>query len=175
MSQIPEIIINPISKTEVNSLADIAIRTFDETFSGTNSEENMKDYFSRCFTVEQLLRELEEPQSWFYFARTKGKIAGYLKINIGTAQTELKEDEGFEVERIYVLKEYYGKGVGRELMDFAIKRGREEGKNYFWLGVHEENYRALRFYEKIGMKQFSDHVFMMGKQAQRDLLLKMDL
>ncbi|MEX0986151.1 MAG: GNAT family N-acetyltransferase [Bacteroidales bacterium] len=164
-----------IDETHLEKLRDIAIRTFDETFSGTNSKENMESYFARCFNEVVLREELKDPRSWFYFIDSQEGTAGYLKVNIGEAQTEMQEEDGFEVERIYVLKKYYGNGVGAALMEHAINLGRESGKKYLWLGVHEENYRALRFYEKFGLKAFDDHIFMMGKQPQRDVLLKVSL
>ena len=96
-------------------------------------------------------------------------------MNVNEAQTELKEPGGFEVERIYVLEEFQGKGVGKALMNHAISLGRAFGKDYLWLGVWEFNYKAQAFYRGFGMETFSDHVFMMGKSPQRDVLMKLDL
>jgi len=164
-----------IDTGSVGVLKEIAIRTFDETFASTNSRENMENYFKRCFNEAVLLRELADPESWWYFIESDGRLAGYLKVNVGSAQTELREADGFEVERIYVLKEFYGTGVGKALMEHAIGLAKEKKKSYLWLGVHEENYRALRFYEKFGLEEFGDHVFMMGKQPQRDVLMRLEL
>jgi ribosomal protein S18 acetylase RimI-like enzyme len=167
--------IHRIEEQQIEKLRKIAVQTFSETFSATNSSENMNDYISRCFNLSTLLSELRDPESWWFFILYEGDLAGYLKVNVGGAQSELKEEEGFEVERIYVLKAFYGMGVGKALMEHAIRMGREMGKKYLWLGVYEENYRALRFYNKFGMKEFGDHLFMMGKQPQRDILMRMEL
>ncbi len=164
-----------ITSTHVRKLRTIAIQTFEETFAATNSRENMDHYHEKAFNAQVLAEELQDPESWWYFIKFEGKLAGYLKVNVGQAQTELQEADGFEVERIYVLKEFYGSGAGAALMEFAIQFGREKGKKYLWLGVHEKNLRALRFYEKFGLEEFDDHVFMMGKQPQRDLLMRMEL
>lgn len=166
-------VIKPIEVEQVALLRDLAVRTFEETFAATNSRENMDHYYARCFNEQVLREELQHPDSWWYFIESGGALAGYLKVNVGQAQTELQEDDGFEVERIYVLKEFYGTGAGAALMEHAIQLGREKGKKYLWLGVHEENYRALRFYEKFGLQEFGDHTFMMGKQPQRDVLMRM--
>jgi diamine N-acetyltransferase len=164
-----------IDEQHLERLRDIAIRTFGETFAETNSEENMNAYYARCFNEKTLRQELRDLDAQWFFIDYKDVLAGYLKVNTGAAQTELREEDGFEVERIYVLKAFHGTGVGAELMEHAIRLGREMGKRYLWLGVHEENFRALRFYEKFGLKEFGDHVFMMGKQPQRDILLRMEL
>ena len=164
-----------IDERHLARLRDIAIRTFGETFASTNSEENTNDYYARCFNEQTLRQELRDQEMRWFFIESGGELAGYLKVNTGTAQTELRERDGFEVERIYVLKAFHGTGVGVALMEHAIQLGREMGKRYLWLGVHEENFRALRFYKKFGLEEFDDHVFMMGKQPQRDVLLKVEL
>ena len=164
-----------IDERQLERLRDIAIRTFGETFAETNSEENMNDYYARCFNENTLRQELRDPEAQWFFIEFRGELAGYLKVNTGRAQTEPREEEAFEVERIYVLKAFHGTGVGAALMEHAIRLGREMGKRYLWLGVHEENFRALRFYEKFGLQEFDDHVFMMGKQPQRDVLMRMEL
>lgn len=171
----PPFFIYKIDEQNLEQLREIAIRTFDETFAATNSKENIMDYYKRCFNENTLRQELRDPEAKWYFLEFKGELAGYLKVNVGSAQTELQEEKGYEVERIYVLKAFYGAGVGTALMKHAIRIGKEMGKRYLWLGVYEENYRALRFYEKFGMKEFADHIFMMGKQPQRDILLRMEL
>jgi len=174
MNQSP-FFISPIEESEVEKLRKIGIQTFNETFAATNSAENMELYFQRSFNREKLILELNEERSWLWFIDFRGELAGYLKVNTGDAQTELREDEGFELERIYVLRKFYGSGVGKALMEHAIEFALKLGKKYLWLGVHEENYRALRFYEKFGLKEFDDHVFMMGDQPQRDVLMKLKL
>lgn len=174
MNQSP-FFIYPIEITDLEKLRHLAIQTFEETFASTNSPENMHVYYRRSFNRKKLERELKDERSRFWFIDYEGLLAGYLKVNTGGAQTEMQEEEGFEVERIYILRKFYGTGVGYALMEHAINYGRSLDKKYLWLGVHEENYRAMKFYEKFGMKQFDDHVFMMGDQPQRDVLLKRSL
>ncbi|MCF8225782.1 MAG: GNAT family N-acetyltransferase [Bacteroidales bacterium] len=174
MADLP-FLIYEIDHEQLEQLREIAIRTFDETFSSTNSKENMEHYFARSFNLERLENEMKVPDSRFWFINYGQELAGYLKVNTAEAQTELKETDGLEVERIYVLKKYHGTGVGSELMEHAKKYAKKLGKKYIWLGVHEENHRALKFYRKYGFEEFSDHVFMMGKQPQRDILMRMEL
>jgi diamine N-acetyltransferase len=164
-----------IDERHLERLREIAIRTFGETFASTNSEENMNDYYARCFNEQTLRQELRDPEMQWFFIEVRGELAGYLKVNTGRAQTEADKEDGFEVERIYVLKAFHGTGVGVALMEYAIRLGKKMGKRYLWLGVYEANFRALRFYEKFGLQEFGEHVFMMGKQPQRDILLRMEL
>ncbi len=90
----------------------------------------MNKYLEEELSVEKLTAELRDSNSQFYFATINDKIVGYLKLNTGQAQTELKDDRALEIERIYALKEYHGKGVGQALYEHAIQMARQMNADY---------------------------------------------
>ena len=106
---------------DVETLQKIGRATFQETFATSNSEENMKDYLENGFSIEKLTSELNDENSEFYFATDEDKVIGYLKVNFGASQTELKDNDALEIERIYVLNEYHGKKIGQVLYDKALE------------------------------------------------------
>jgi ribosomal protein S18 acetylase RimI-like enzyme len=124
---------------------------------------------------EQLSKEIEQEHSAFYFAKLENTVIGYLKINYSGAQTELNDQKSLELERIYIGKEYYGKGVGQLLLNFALQIAKQQQMDYVWLGVWEENHRAIQFYLKNGFITFDKHVFMLGDEAQTDFMMKLEL
>ena len=167
--------ITKVTIHQIEELKKIGKLTFAETFSLQNTEANMKEYLSKGFSNEKLVSELTDPNAQFYFAELEGKAIGYLKVNVGQSQTEIKENNTFEIERIYVLKELRGKKVGQSLYDKALELAKERNVDYVWLGVWEHNPRAIRFYEKNGFKTFGKHIFKLGNDEQKDILMKLKL
>lgn len=167
--------IKKVAMSDIDILQDIAKNTFEETFSRDNSEENLKKYVVEAFAVTQLQTELNSPYSSFYFSLLDNEVIGYLKLNRGSAQTEIKEERGVEIERIYVLEAYQREGIGQFLLDFALKFAHENQAEYVWLGVWEKNPKAIRFYEKNGFEVFDSHLFMFGDDPQTDILMKRSL
>ena len=167
--------IRKINIDDLEALRNLSIQTFKETFEEVNTEENMQKYLNENLNEEKLKSELENQNSEFYFAENNGEILGYLKLNFKDAQTEKVEENHFEIERIYVLKAYLGQKIGQILFDKAIEIGREKKLEYVWLGVWEENHRAIRFYEKNGFEIFGKHDFVLGEDVQTDLLMKLNL
>jgi len=98
--------------------------------------------------------------------------AGYIKINFNDAQTEYKDKNALEVERIYVSGEHHGKQIGKQLLDFAINTARSKQFAYVWLGVWEHNGKAIGFYKHHGFEPCGSHDFMLGDDKQTDLLMK---
>ncbi|ERM80859.1 hypothetical protein P872_11115 [Rhodonellum psychrophilum GCM71 = DSM 17998] len=160
---------------DLDQLQQIGKQTFFETFAFGNTEENMKTYLEEGFSVAKLTTELNDNNTEIYFATLDNKVIGYLKINFGQSQTELKDDKALEIERIYVLKNFQGKSVGQLLYDKAIQIALNKNADYVWLGVWEENPRAIKFYKKNGFVEFDKHVFKLGNAEQTDLMMKLKL
>ena len=149
---------------DILELQRLGKQTFIETFSEHNSKEDMDQYLESSFNIETLKNQFEN----------QNKI-GYLKINLGPAQTELKDPYSLEIERIYVLKSYFGKKVGQLLYEKAASIAKELKLKYIWLGVWEKNERALQFYKKNGFVEFDQHQFVLGEDVQNDILMKLTL
>lgn len=167
--------IQKVSLSNLDQLQEISRQTFSETFSAGNTVENMNKHLQEAFSAEKMTSELSDENTAFYFAILDGKIIGYLKLNFGQSQTELKDDKGVEIERIYVVKEFYGKTVGQILYEKAIRVAIDRKAVYIWLGVWEENHRAIAFYKKNGFVEFDKHIFKLGDDEQTDLMMKLEL
>jgi ribosomal protein S18 acetylase RimI-like enzyme len=167
--------IRQISIKDIPQLQAIGRQTFSETFSESNSAENMAKYLEEAYAHDKLSVELTDPNSVFYFAELDDKVIGYLKLNFGASQTELKDSKALEIERIYVTKEFHGKKVGQLLYNKAIEVAKEKMVDYVWLGVWEENHKAIQFYTKNGFVEFDKHVFILGNDAQTDIMMKLKL
>ncbi|MGC1630928.1 MAG: GNAT family N-acetyltransferase [Gelidibacter sp.] len=167
--------IRKVSLKDIETLKDIGKLTFVETFAAVNSQENMTEYLVNAFSTEQLKTELTDKNSEFYFAELEGKVIGYLKVNVGDSQTEIKIKNALEIERIYVLKEFHGKKVGQFLYDKALELAKEKCVEHIWLGVWEENHRAISFYEKNGFMAFDKHIFKLGNDEQTDIMMKLKI
>lgn len=169
------ITISLIGASDALALQQIGRQTFQETFATSNTQENMAKYLEEGFAIQKLEKELSDQEAAFYFAKEGEKVIGYLKLNFGASQTELKDNTAVEIERIYVLKEYHGLKVGQLLYEKALAIARERKASYVWLGVWEENPRAISFYKKNGFVEFDKHVFHLGEDAQTDIMMKLEL
>lgn len=168
-----EVYIRKLSTDDIDALQQLSRQTFFESFSALNTEENMTTYLREGFSIEKLTAELHNVASQFYFAEIDGSAIGYLKINEGAAQTELKDDKGLEIERIYVLAAFHGKKIGQLLYDHALEIAKQGECDYIWLGVWEKNKKAIDFYTKNGLVEFDKHLFKLGDDEQTDIMMKL--
>jgi ribosomal protein S18 acetylase RimI-like enzyme len=166
-----------IKKANLEDLISIQIvgkQSFIETFTDNNTPDNIEKYLQESFNTAQITLEINNPESLFYLAFWENKPIGFLKVNLGEAQTESLYKNTLEIQRIYVLKAFHGKKIGQLLLDKAIEIAKQHLVDYIWLGVWEENHKALHFYNKNGFVTFDKHIFVLGNDQQTDLIMKLN-
>ncbi len=166
-----------ITKAELfnlEALREISISTFVQSFAHSNSDEDMSVYLENNLSVSKLNEELNNPHSIFFLAYIENELAAYLKLNLGEAQTERDNSDSLEIERIYVLNQFKEIGIGKKLMEKAIAIAQQNHLKYIWLGVWEKNTEAIAFYRKHGFKAIGNHLFMLGKDAQVDIIMRLN-
>ena len=156
-------------------LQSIGRDTFYETFRDQNSTENMTAYLNEAFSNEKLTAEIKNAHSIFKLLYVNDEIAGYLKVNTDEAQSEKLGPDYLEVERIYILSRFHKLGLGKVLMEEAIKSAKDMQKTKVWLGVWEQNSNAIAFYEKVGFQKTGTHSFFMGEDEQIDFIMTKQL
>ena len=168
-------VIKECSLEDIEKVKYISEKTFYETFSEGNTEENMENYLKENFSYDKMTSEISNTYSKFYIVESNDEVVAYMKINFDKAQTEEGYDNTIEVQRIYVLEDFKGKRIGKALIQKAIEIGKESKVDYLWLGVWEHNIKAIGFYEKLGFKKFDTHIFKLGDDEQVDHLMKLVL
>ena len=166
-------VIDEVHLNQVEQLQSISRETFYETYCSMNTKENMDKYLNENLSISTLEKELKNPNSLFFIIRDLDKNIGYLKLNMGPAQTDIKDANALEIERIYVIKEYQGKKAGQQLYEKTIQVAKEKMLKYIWLGVWQENSKAIQFYVKNGFEIFDQHVFKLGDEEQTDFLMRL--
>jgi ribosomal protein S18 acetylase RimI-like enzyme len=57
-------------------------------------------------------------------------------------------------------------------MSASLARGAAEGAAAVWLGVNQENSRAIRFYEKSGFRKVGTKTFLLGSRIEHDFVME---
>lgn len=167
--------IRPATVADAEKLTELAARTFYDAFADMNTEENMKAYMSKAFTVEQLTSELSDPLAKFLLAETDGVIVGYAKLVSGEIPACITGQNPIELARLYIDKSCLGTGVGNDLMQASLNEARSLGHRSIYLGVWEHNHRAQSFYFRWNFRVVGSHIFQMGGDAQMDWLMEREL
>ena len=152
-------------------IANLSQKTFYETFSSQNTKKNMDKFMNEQFTKDTLMKEVGAPANIFLLAYDGEEPVGYVRMRENNNPPELGNINAIEIARIYAATNSIGKGVGKALMQKCIEIAMEKKVAAIWLGVFQENHRAIDFYTKWGFEKFSTHIFMLGDDPQKDWLM----
>ena len=167
--------IKPAGLQEADLIANIARKTFMETYGEMNTPENMEAYLNSQFSDEKLLEELQHPRTRFFLAYLNGIPAAFTKVRDDRKAKKLEEIKAIEIQRIYVLQEYQGFSLGKAMLDMIKELARKDGYQTIWLQVWQKNNKAIRFYQKAGFTVFETASFLLGSSSQQDFLMRYDL
>ena len=105
----------------------------DEEYLKTRSEEHSVERFQNEGCKDILVAELD------------GEIVGFAKF--GVSRDEDLPEAG-EIQALYLLEKGQKKGIGRRLLEFAMRI--QTDRRVFFLWVMESNDKAIRFYQHLG-------------------------
>jgi diamine N-acetyltransferase len=168
-----EIAIQKITLKDAPILAAMARQTFYDTFTGTCTEEDMKEFLELYYNEATIAAEIADDSLKYYFAIVNELPVGYILFqeNDGVFK-EFENKKCIELRRLYVLKEFHSKGVAQKLMDYFMEYVHTNNYEALFLGVWEFNYRAQKFYGKYGFTNSGyTHDFPIGSTPQTDFWL----
>jgi diamine N-acetyltransferase len=160
---------------DAKMLAELGARTFYDTFAKDNTPANIDAYLKKSFSPEIQFNELSQPDIIFLIAEIEGIPVGYAQLILNSKDEVIKGIKPLEIRRIYVSQENLGQGVGKELMQATTSESRQQGCDCIWLGVWEQNQRAIDFYKKWGFREVGTHIFSVGDDPQSDFVMELEL
>jgi ribosomal protein S18 acetylase RimI-like enzyme len=157
-------IVRRATTADAAALAELARRTFIDTFGAQNRAEDVVAYVAQSYGSAQQAREIEEGVTL---------VVEDGNALIAFAQLHRSQSPFGDVElgRFYVDRTHHGRGVAQALMDAVLAAARTLGARKLWLGVWEHNPRGIRFYEKCGFLDEGSQPFIVGSDVQTDRVM----
>lgn len=163
--------IRPATVNDAEVLAELARRTFHDTFASTNDPTDMALYLSRAYGIDQQTRELADRDLTTLLVEQDGEAIGYAQLRAGHVPDCVTGPNPIELWRFYVSREWHGRGIAKPLMERVMASARTRGARTLWLGVWERNDRAHAFYVKCGFADAGEHIFLFGTDPQTDVVM----
>ena len=157
--------------SDAAALAELAARTFRETFAADNRPEDLALHLARSYGEAQQKEELLDRAIATLLAEVDGQLAGYAQLREGSAPACVSGEAPIELWRFYVAQAWHGRGLAQTLMRAVETEAIRRGGRTLWLGVWERNARAKAFYAKTGFIDVGSHMFLVGTDPQTDRIL----
>ena len=155
------------------ALATFFGQSFRESFGHLYRAEDLSAFFEQ-HTEERWAEQLRDEGFAVRVVNDAESIAGFVKV--GPLKLPVTpESAAIELRQFYVLKQWQGSGIAPALMDWVLEEARRRGAEYLYLSVYTGNPRAQRFYARYGFEEVGPNPFMVGTQADEDIIMKLRL
>ena len=157
------------------ALAALAERTFRDAFTAASDAGDIELHCADNFGPDIQQREIEDPLLVTLLGDLDGEPIAFAQIRLSSAVECVAARHPSELFRLYVLSQWHGRGVAQQIMRSALATAKSTGSDRIWLGVWEQNGRALSFYRKFGFEVVGDHPYRFGSVVDRDLVMALEL
>ena len=151
----------------IRAMAQVA---FPDTYKEILSPEQIDYMMEWMYSEESLRRQMMEEGHSYYLAYREGRAVAYLSI-------QPEGEHVFHLQKLYVLPDYQGMHLGKQLFNQAIKAIKElhPAPCQMRLNVNRNN-KALAFYEKMGMTKVDEGDFSIGNgYCMNDYIMGLDV
>lgn len=147
--------------------------SFCDTFAHLYRPQDLAAFLGQ-FTAQAWKEEITDLRYAFRLAEDDGKAVGYVKLGPSSLPVQAS-GPAVELRQLYVLGSHLGSGVGAALMDWAVAEARRRDVKELYLTVYTDNHRARRFYARYGFEELGPYAFMVGEQADEDIIMRLTL
>ena len=167
------------SATDASGLSRLGAETFRATYAENNPPHVVDAYVAEHYSTAVQLAELQDDRLIFLVAEIDTQLAGFALLRTDQTHPDVEAARPIRLARIYVDAPYLGSGLGSglgsALMERCIAEGATRGHDVLWLGVWEENRKAIAFYERWGFGRVGLEIFDVGGDKQRDAILTLPI
>ena len=161
--------------TDASELSLLGAHTFRATYAEANRPDLVDGYIADHYSPTMQLAELQDSRLIYLVAEIDTRLVGFALLRTDQTHPGVKGTHPIRLARIYVDTPYVGYGLGSSLMEHCINDCRSSGHDVQWLGVWEENRKAIAFYERWGFRRVGFEFFDVGGDKQRDAILTLPI
>ena len=150
---------------DFQSIVDIGNISVAEAHMDSCSPAELNEYLKRNYTPDAVKDELRNPDNIYHLINYKETPVGFSKIILNAAHPNIGAGNVTKLDRIYLLKEFFGLKLGLKLLNFNISLAKNNHQSGIWLYTWVGNKRAVNFYLKAGFIITGSHHFYVTDES----------
>jgi diamine N-acetyltransferase len=159
LNSIPMISIIKATEKDYKPIVSIGRLSVEEAHRESCSAEDMNEFLENTYNDGAIKEELKDTKNIYHILAFNEKPAGFSKIILNTEHPNIPQKNVTKLDRIYLLREFYGLKLGYELLKFNIALAKNKKQSGIWLFTWTGNKRAVDFYLRSGFGIIGSHKF----------------
>lgn len=157
---------------DVASLAELGRTTFIETFGHQYTAQDLNAFLEKVFAIDSVRSDMEIPGMTICVAvDDSSQFIGYCKIGPIKVPVVPQHLPAWELRQLYMRKSHQSRGVGSQLIQWALNEFEQRQAASIYISVWSENTGARKLYERFGFEVVGSYQFMVGDHADDELIM----
>ncbi len=154
---------------DIPVIISLAKATWEPTYRDILSKAQIDFMFNDMYAPAALEEQMNGLGHTFLLLYVDGKPAGYASYSVKPVENNV-----FKLQKLYLLPELQGKGLGRVLMNAVEEQVKEEEGTILELNVNRYN-PARSFYERCGFTFYKEEDVPIGEFWMNDFIMRKNL
>lgn len=165
-----EIIYRKAIINDVKKLSILYKQVYIKTYGIEGVSDEFANFITQQFSTERLGNLIEKNENSIIVAEYKNNLVGVAEIEF-EKKCPVNNIIGPELNKLYILDWFCGKGIGKNLLHESEKVVLSKGTNQMWLWVLESNQRAINFYKKQHYITIGNAPFKMEQNTYQNFVM----
>jgi ribosomal protein S18 acetylase RimI-like enzyme len=166
------IVLAPARPQDVQVLAALGRDSFVAKFGHLYSYADLASFLSETHDEAAVAARIADPSRAYRLAwDADDTLLGYVQVGYRCGWPEFaRATNAMELKQLYTAPGATGRGIGAELLDWAMADLATAGADEVQLSVWSGNIDAQRFYARYGFEHVGDTTFPVGEQIDEEFL-----
>jgi ribosomal protein S18 acetylase RimI-like enzyme len=151
------------TEKDYQSIVAIGKLSVAEAHKDSCPPEDLNEYLEKHYNNDAIKEELRDTNNIYHIIHYNGNPVGFSKIVLNAKHPNIPAENATKLDRIYLLKEFFGLQLGFALLNFNIGLAKKNNQTGIWLFTWVGNQRAIDFYRKTGFTIIGSHRFYVTK------------
>jgi len=141
--------IRALTKDQIEEYIRLGVRSYTQHYLDFWEDEDSSPFINDSFTRAVVEADLSNPNAALFIIESEGISVGVLKILLNEEVASFSKDEALLLQKLYILQESSGQGIGKEVLKLSEAFAKERNKKVLWLDAMVKS-KAVSFYLQNG-------------------------
>jgi len=160
--------------SDAKKLSILYKQVYIRTYGIEGVSDEFANFITKQFAVERLEHIIRNNPDNIIVAVYKNNLVGVAEIEFDK-KAPIGAISGPELNKLYILEWFCGRGIGYNLLMEAEKTAVEKGNKFMWLWVLDSNDRAITFYERQQYQAMGKASFQMEENKYENIVMLKEL
>ena len=160
---------------DAEALSAVGTDSFLAAYGDTGDPQAIAEHVEMLFAPRNIVAEMATAEADYKIAMIGNSATGLMKLRSGNVPDVLEPRRVLELQQLYVHSDYQGYGIGRALIDAAVRYARAHDYEAIWLQAWSQADWAIPFYERNLFRRVGEIPYHMGEYVYEDWLMLREL